>query len=263
MGGVGDRGAAALSAAVARAATRLTGQHVELLASFLAGAASPAQAIGARALVATPRFRSIVDELMASWRKTPEVSGAELAFGLRAAYAAADRARETEKVELVATGPRTRLVPIRSSEEVLLELIGQARHRLLIISFATFRVPVVRAALVTALDRGVAVTMLLEDADLGELRSGNAYADLAPRVRMLAWPADQRASATGPTRPKMHAKAAAVDGERAFITSANLTGAGLETNLELGTLVSGGDLPGALERHVGELLRAGVLAVVT
>jgi phosphatidylserine/phosphatidylglycerophosphate/cardiolipin synthase-like enzyme len=169
---------------------------------------------------------------------------------------------DAERVQLVATGPRSRLVPIRSSEDVLLELIGQARHRLLIISFATFRVPAVREALVAAMDRGVAVTMLMEDAELGELCSGSAYADLAPRVRMLAWPADQRVAA-GPTRPKMHAKAAAVDGERAFITSANLTGAGLEHNLELGTQVTSGDLPAVLERHVGELLRAGVMVVVT
>lgn len=249
-----------VAAAVARAAARLTAQHVQALAAFLTDQPGPAAAVaaGARSLVAAAHFRDEVDALLVAWRQHPEVTGQQVGFGLLAAFASVAQKRAAERVELVATGPRTWLVPVRSSEEVLLDLIGRSRRRLLVVSFATFRVPSVRAALVGALDRGVAVTMLMEDAELGELRAANAYADLAPRVRMLAWPAQQRGG-EGALRPKMHAKAAVVDGEIAFITSANLTGAGLEHNMELGTLITGGDVPVTLERHVTELQRSGVL----
>ena len=49
------------------------------------------------------------------------------------------------------------------------------------------------------------------------------------------------------------------DGQRALVTSANLTGNALELNMELGLLVEGGSVPGRLSQHFGELIDRGIL----
>jgi len=56
----------------------------------------------------------------------------------------------------------------------------------------------------------------------------------------------------------MHAKLVVADRELAFVTSANLTGNGMEENLECRLLVRGGPIPGRLVDHVRGLLRRGV-----
>jgi phosphatidylserine/phosphatidylglycerophosphate/cardiolipin synthase-like enzyme len=48
----------------------------------------------------------------------------------------------------------------------------------------------------------------------------------------------------------------------AFITSANLTGAALEHNLEVGVLVRGGSVPARLHEHFLALMGSGVLRPV-
>lgn len=53
----------------------------------------------------------------------------------------------------------------------------------------------------------------------------------------------------------MHAKCVVADEKFAFISSANLTGAAMERNMELGVLAKGGKLPVQLSQHINELLR--------
>jgi phosphatidylserine/phosphatidylglycerophosphate/cardiolipin synthase-like enzyme len=253
----------ALTAALARAARTIAPVQVEGLASFLSGQSGPTP-LGrsqAKALFPTAAFRATVDAVWAAWAGVPALPGAGVALGLRASQAAVQADRAAERVELVATGPTTWLVPLRRTDDVLLRVIEGARSRLFVLSFATYRVPAVHAALVAALDRRVQVTLLLEDEDLGDLKAANAYDDLAPRAKVLVWPLAQRSVVNGHV-PKMHAKAAIADGSVAFITSANLTGSGLERNMELGTWVRGGPLPGKLEQHFQQLLAARVLEVV-
>jgi len=50
-----------------------------------------------------------------------------------------------------------------------------------------------------------------------------------------------------------------VDGERLFVSSANLTEFALTLNIELGVLLSGGAAPRQMERNLTELIRTGVL----
>ena len=58
---------------------------------------------------------------------------------------------------------------------------------------------------------------------------------------------------------KVHAKVVVVDGARAFITSANLTGHALEKNIEAGVLINGGAVPRTLSDHLQALIDVGVL----
>lgn len=60
----------------------------------------------------------------------------------------------------------------------------------------------------------------------------------------------------------MHAKAAVADSRIAFLTSANLTEAALEGNMELGVLIRGGTLPALIDRLIDALLESGELQSV-
>jgi cardiolipin synthase A/B len=60
----------------------------------------------------------------------------------------------------------------------------------------------------------------------------------------------------------LHAKAVVVDGRVALVSSANLTAAALDHNMELGLLVRGGGIPRRLEEHVAELRAKGILRPV-
>lgn len=55
----------------------------------------------------------------------------------------------------------------------------------------------------------------------------------------------------------MHAKAAVADSCVAFLTSANLTEAALERNMELGVLIRGGTLPIAIDHLLDSLTECG------
>jgi phosphatidylserine/phosphatidylglycerophosphate/cardiolipin synthase-like enzyme len=57
----------------------------------------------------------------------------------------------------------------------------------------------------------------------------------------------------------MHMKVAAADSRVAFLTSANLTEAALERNMELGILIRGGEVPSAIELLIGTLIASGEL----
>ena len=49
------------------------------------------------------------------------------------------------------------------------------------------------------------------------------------------------------------------DSRVAFLTSANLTEAALERNMELGVLIRGGNLPASIDRLIDALLESGEL----
>jgi phosphatidylserine/phosphatidylglycerophosphate/cardiolipin synthase-like enzyme len=55
----------------------------------------------------------------------------------------------------------------------------------------------------------------------------------------------------------MHAKTAVADSCVAFLTSANLTEAAFERNMELGVLIHGGRLPAAIDRLIDALMECG------
>lgn len=57
----------------------------------------------------------------------------------------------------------------------------------------------------------------------------------------------------------LHAKCALADRRLLFLSSANLTGAAMTLNMELGVLIEGGALPRQLGAHFDELVQHGVL----
>src|ERR1700693_983940 len=80
---------------------------------------------------------------------------------------------------------------------------------------------------------------------------------------LLQWPTERRPRDEQGRTGLMHVKAAVADSKVAFLTSANLTEAALERNMELGVLIRGGHMPTAIDRLIDALLELGQLQSVS
>jgi phosphatidylserine/phosphatidylglycerophosphate/cardiolipin synthase-like enzyme len=178
---------------------------------------------------------------------------------LLGAAEARERVERELSVELVWTGPTTRFVPTRRTEQVLLDLIASANSDLFLVSFVTYDIRSVAIAMNEAVSRGVRVRVLLEASTShgGTLNVDPAATMRAsvPRAEFFTWKERQEPFVDG----KVHAKVAVVDAARAFITSANLTGHALEKNMEAGVLVNGGRVPKTLSDHLQALVDVRIL----
>ena len=169
------------------------------------------------------------------------------------AAAAVDRARQRQSIDVVWTGPDAGSGTGRLTAAVVVGLIGEATKEILLVSYAAHSEPAVEQALTDAVARGVEVTLVLERAADNPTYTftGPVFAGL--HARRLHWPSSQR-----PTGASLHAKVIVVDRETALVGSANLTSWAMERNLECGILISGGDQPRAIHRHIDLLIQTGV-----
>jgi phosphatidylserine/phosphatidylglycerophosphate/cardiolipin synthase-like enzyme len=255
-----------LQRAVVRAARTLPGDQLEQLAAALDGADGPTSAVRARAtsLVATDVFDEAVTEIVDAWAATDGLPGSAVSLALRTAAEAARDERDEEEIEIVWTGPTTSAVALRRTRLVLFDLIRGATSRITLVSYAAFRQDDLVEELRSAASRGIRVRLVLESAAASRGRldddAARAFAALEGSVEVLEWPAELRGDGNG--KGVLHAKAVVVDGRRALVSSANLTAAALDHNMELGLLVRGGSIPRRLEEHVAELRSKGILRPV-
>ncbi len=253
--------------AISFAVRAMPAGHVESLAATIAD--SPRYDVGvegkALASVGNPAYRRHVRSFFEAWAAEPAVPGYAVSLSLRAAARAREEAHAEQTIEVVWTGPTSHVVPMRRTREVLLELIGFARERLTVVSFAAYKVPEVLAALSAAAQRGVDVRLVLESTEDSQGRlthdAAAAFASLGGAVTFYVWPLDRR-PASEARSGSLHAKAVVADAHAAFVTSANLTGQALNANMELGLLVQGGTVPMRLDAHFDELIAQGMLREV-
>lgn len=234
---------------------------VRMVASALRGLGDSSAAPAVNTLADTPAARAAVGRVLAAWGQVHASSDA-VAGMLLGATEARRRIEDEANVELVWTGPTTRFVPTRRTEQVLLDLIRGAEHDLFLVSFVAYNVASVAVALNEAAARGVRLMALFEAPNA---RGGTLDYDPAARMRALVpdmvtfnWKDRAEFFVDG----KVHAKVAVADAGRAFITSANLTGAALERNMEAGVLFHGGSIPKALRDHLQALVDVGIIKVV-
>lgn len=232
--------------AVADLTREMPAPHVERLARRIES--------GAAADVRNFRVAGDVEAaLYAAWRASP-VPGPVLAGALRGAVAAAEDLRRRESVELVWTGPTTPAISLRRTEAVLVQVVREAREKVVLVSFVAYEVPSVVEALRAAVARGVHVEIVLEaPAAMGgrvDVDSPAKMRAAVPQASLLVWgePTDE-----GDLRGAVHAKCAVADGAVAFVTSANLTSAAMWRNMELGVLIRGGRQPRRLAEHLQAL----------
>lgn len=203
--------------------------------------------------------------LVATWRACESrVAPSRLADILQGAAAAIGEDRQLRKVELVWSGPHAPSSTLRSTAPALLELIGNARHCIYLVTFAAYRVPEVAAALAEAVRRGVRLVFVLESDAAG---GGKVRFDPLPHlaagqqgaVEVYSWPIEQRPKDAFGRHGTLHAKFAVGDRQQLFVSSANLTEFAFNLNVELGVLLTGGTAPVEAAEQLEQMIRRRVL----
>jgi phosphatidylserine/phosphatidylglycerophosphate/cardiolipin synthase-like enzyme len=168
--------------------------------------------------------------------------------------------------EIIWTGPANGRFPVRRIDQVLYDLISQAKTRIVLVTFAAHRVRHLCDHLTQAVDRGVELTLIVESEDESEgqlTRDAIAAFRNVPvaRTHLYYWPLAKRERNQAGRPGKLHMKCAIVD-DVALIGSANLTDDAFNRNMELGMLVRDETTVLAIAEHFRELIQRGVLVEV-
>ncbi len=205
---------------------------------------------------------------ISEWQSLPQPPTArEMAMLLESVSLALAQQRGKQKIELTWTGPHSSQSNLRRTDQALMELIHEARERILIVSFVVYKARAILAALEQAADRGVEITIVLESGEVSEGKIAYRAIDslgaaVREKARVFIWPAAKRpANAEGKTG-SLHAKAGVADGKMAYISSANLTEYAMTVNMEMGVLMRNAEIAGSIERHFEALIAQRVLMEV-
>lgn len=255
-------------------ATELTLQSAERLAERLIAHEKPvgvdetALRHQLESLIHTERRYGQVRRLLVAMIQSG-VRSAEVGYALLAAAQMRDSERKRNTVELLWTGPETHVIPVRRNDRGLLEVIKSAQETLHIVTFALFPVKAIQDALTQALQRGVDIHLFIEFPQVDKRKnktSNNTIKSIgletALRCRVYEWPLAMRhktiyKTKTGKTREwiaTLHAKVAVSDGNRMFVSSANLTNQAMRHNMELGLLIRNSDAPSLVQKHLEALI---------
>ncbi len=173
--------------------------------------------------------------------------------------------------DLVWSGPEIPGLHARDTRRVFDELLGTAEHSLWISTYAFFEGRKAFDVLAHRMDArpALAVTLLLNI----QRRSGdttdaqNLVRRFADRFWQMEWPGssrprvyyDPRSLEIGGPAGVLHAKAVVADDEAVFITSANLTEAALERNIEMGLFIRDRALAASVVTHFRGLIDRALL----
>jgi cardiolipin synthase len=209
--------------------------------------------------------REVFQKMVGEWQQTASVcSILEFAAAIEGALYHARRIRMQTTTELVWTGPTFPSAGLRSTEQVLLDLIRSAKLTLFIVTFAAYKIQSLVDALNDAIQRGVRIVFVLESHDdsNGKVSFDPALALTsfgAMKAAVYVWPLEKRLQNSKGQHGSLHAKFVVADQANLFISSANLTEYALNLNIELGVLIRGGDAPHLAEINIVELIQRGVL----
>ena len=212
--------------------------------------------------------RDDLADLMNMWSKTTEpITPSNLAWAIRSAAVADQIHRAEQSIELVWTGPTSSDVKLRRTQQVLLDLIRNARASVMIVTFAAYKVPEVAEELVKAADRGVSIALILESPEESEGKVAfEALQALGTKVgeksRVYVWPHEKRPHDSEGHHGPMHVKCAIVDGRALLVSSANLTEFAHNINMELGVLIRGENVPSKVMSHFDRLIGEGVFTQI-
>jgi phosphatidylserine/phosphatidylglycerophosphate/cardiolipin synthase-like enzyme len=197
-----------------------------------------------------------------------EISRPSAALWLRSLSKADAR---SPRPDLVWSGPEVAGLHARDTRRVYDELLGSAEHSLLVSTYAYFDGPKAFEVLARRMDavQGLQVTLLL---NIQRRRGDTTAAEqlvrrFAERLWKVEWPGRSRPHvfydprALDPEMPGgvLHAKAVVADDEAVFVTSANLTEAAFDRNVELGLFVRDRGLAASISAHFRGLIDRGML----
>jgi phosphatidylserine/phosphatidylglycerophosphate/cardiolipin synthase-like enzyme len=210
----------------------------------------------------TPDFRDVTADFIDNWHRHAANVGAEaVAVAVVTAAKGEFDHRNEEIVEVVWTGPEPADTRFRHTEQAILEVVNTATNRLTIVSYAVYRIPRIRDALVAAASRGVIIKLIVETPN--RIEGQGEYdcllalgSNVASACTVYYWPQENRAKDDNGKIGILHVKCAVADGQKMFLSSANFTEYAFTINMELGLLVTGGKLPNQVERHFERLIQS-------
>lgn len=196
------------------------------------------------------------------------ITGAAVALALEAAALAA---AQVQRPELVWSGPEVEGLHARDTARVYEELVRGARRSLWISTFTYYDGPKAFKSLAQRMDAlpNLRVRLLIN--------IGRRWGDPTPPPQLITafaqrlwqhdWPGTRRPAVFYDPRSVeldqpgavLHAKAIVADDEIALVTSANLTEAAFERNIEAGVLSRDRTLASALAVHFQALIDRGLL----
>jgi cardiolipin synthase A/B len=192
------------------------------------------------------------------------VSWESLSVSIEVCASVRSRWESEQQIELLWSGPSPASeLPARRIDQILYDLANSATREILLVTFAAYRVKLLTEALSSAVSRGVSVRLVLEfeTASKGQLSMDAVKAfpwELISKADIFYWPLKARGLNEFGKPGKLHAKIAVVD-NHALLSSANLTDDAFNRNLEIGTLISGGEIPERLRNHFGALISSATL----
>jgi phosphatidylserine/phosphatidylglycerophosphate/cardiolipin synthase-like enzyme len=252
-----------------RLARNLPLTFIQLLANLI-DACDPDDWLASRSRIiqniSHPNYRTLAASFLDRWRSdAADMSPQSVCVALMMAAEVEKSHREDQSVEIVWTGPEVGLIPLRRTEQALLQLINSAAQRIVIVSYAVYNIPRICEALVEAADRGAKITTIIETPDRIEGENTyNTFRALGPSVanccNVYLWPSEKRKKDVNGKPGILHVKCAVADGKRLFLSSANLTEYAFTLNMELGLLITGGEVPKQVESHFYQMIDVGIFA---
>lgn len=225
----------------------------------------------------TSALRSVLgpaENIEGASRALAEIEGLGISQSLAALWlrSLAKADARLPRPDLVWSGPEVAGLHARDTRRVYDELLGSAERSLWVSTYVYFDGPKAFEVLARRMDavHALQVTLLL---NIQRKRGDTTGAEqlvrrFAERLWRLEWPGRSRPHvfydprALDPDAPGgvLHAKAVVADDEAVFITSANLTEAALDRNIELGLLVRDRALAASISAHFRGLIDRGMLS---
>ena len=227
----------------------------------------PCSAITLRSVLGVQQGGEDLAEALSALERSG-VAGKVAAGWLKALDSALSR---VPRPDLVWSGPEVPGLHARDTRRVYEELFSSAERSVWASTYAFFEGPKAFKVLADRMDQrpDLKVTLLLNiQRKRGDTSSAEMLvARFAQRFWTTDWPGtskprvfyDPRSLKSGPSVGVLHAKAVVVDGEAIFITSANMTEAALDRNIEVGFLVRDPALAANVSQHFEVLIEQALL----
>jgi len=183
-------------------------------------------------------------QLIHSWRVADrdKLTGQVVALAMQAAvHAKTLQGGRATAIEIVGTGPIEAGSSLRTSAQVVSEMVVAAKRYILVVGYSINFDLLRRGAtgrlledLIAAANRGIQVRLLLHDDPHNKEALLRAWPRTGAMPQLLTW-----VDTSGDSMFKLHAKLLVVDDRDMLVTSANLSYHGLEKNVELGVRLRG------------------------
>jgi cardiolipin synthase len=197
-----------------------------------------------------------------------KMSWEALSWSISTAFATYYRCQAETHVELLWGGPAPAAgIPARRIDQALYDLIANAEHEILLVTFAAAQIGRLTNELRRAAQRGVKIRLILEfeESSEGQLSYDGLKAfpsALIEATEVYHWPIDKRERNQAGRPGKLHAKVAIVD-NIVIVSSANLTDDAFNRNLEMGIVVTNSEFLVSAKTYFESLVAEGTLCQIS